>query len=151
MPTKKTAKTAKEEAALKIVIGFDGKYIKAIGRRKSAIARVRVHKDGQGKVIVNGRELAKYFDVDRAAIAEQPLKLTGHDKDLDVSVVANGGGINAQAEAIRHGLARALVILDPELKGAIKAKGWFTRDSREVERKKFGLKKARRAPQWSKR
>ncbi|MDD5527686.1 MAG: 30S ribosomal protein S9 [Patescibacteria group bacterium] len=164
MPTKKIIK--KTEAAAppkaapkeKVVVevkeeisSSKGKYIKAIGRRKTASAQVRIYLAGKGEVIVNGKQVEKYFDADRAAIAIQPLKLTGVGKDVDVSVLCKGGGVNSQAEATRHGLARVLILLDPELDGAIRAKGWLTRDSRKVERKKPGLKKARRAPQWSKR
>jgi small subunit ribosomal protein S9 len=150
MPTKKTTKQA-EEAAKESVSSAKGKYIKAIGRRKTASAQVRIYLEGKGEVVVNGKPIEKYFDEDRAAIAVQPLKLTGVGKDVDVSVLAKGGGVNSQAEAMRHGLARVLILLNPELDGAIRAKGWMTRDSRKVERKKPGLKKARRAPQWSKR
>jgi len=162
MTTKKTTKKTEEAVPKKAVPAIKeeikletnsakGKYIKAIGRRKTASAQVRLFLEGTGKVIVNGRPIEKYFDVDRAAIAVQPLKLTSIGKDNDVSVLCKGGGVNSQAEAMRHGLARVLILLDPELNGAIRAKGWMTRDSRKVERKKPGLKKARRAPQWSKR
>jgi small subunit ribosomal protein S9 len=162
MPTKKTTKKTeaaahhqeekKEVAEVKEeVSGTKGKYIKAIGRRKTASAQVRVYLSGKGEIVVNGRPVEKYFDEDRAAICVQPLKLTGVGKDVDISVLCKGGGVNSQAEAMRHGLARVLILLDPELNGAIRAKGWMTRDSRKVERKKPGLKKARRAPQWSKR
>jgi small subunit ribosomal protein S9 len=150
MPTKKTTKQA-EEVVKESVSSAKGKYIKAIGRRKTASAQVRIYLEGKGEVVVNGKSIEKYFDEDRAAIAVQPLKLTGVGKDVDVSVLAKGGGVNSQAEAMRHGLARVLILLNPELDGAIRAKGWMTRDSRKVERKKPGLKKARRAPQWSKR
>ena len=155
MPTKKTIKNTEEAGAAKpevaAFVSAKGKYIKAIGRRKTAAAQVRIYVAGQGNFIINGRPLEKYFDENRAALAVQPLKLTGLGKDLDVSVIAKGGGVNSQAEAVRHGLSRALILMDAELNGAIRAKGWMTRDSRKVERKKPGLKKARRAPQWSKR
>ena len=164
MPTKKTTKKiavaaphqespkAKEETEVKEEISATkGKYIKAIGRRKTASAQVRVYLAGKGEISINGKSMEKYFDEDRAAIAVQPLKLTGVGKEVDISILAKGGGVNSQAEATRHGLARVLILLDPELDGAIRAKGWLTRDSRKVERKKPGLKKARRAPQWSKR
>jgi small subunit ribosomal protein S9 len=143
---KKEAVEVKEE-----ISGSKGKYIKAIGRRKTAAALIRIYLSGKGEFTVNGKPVEKYFDADRAAIALQPLKLTGLGKDFNISVLAKGGGVNSQAEATRHGLARVLILLDPELDGAIRAKGWLTRDSRKVERKKPGLKKARRAPQWSKR
>ncbi len=92
-----------------------------------------------------------YFDESRAIIAKQSLKFTSHLKDLDISVLVQGGGLNGQAEAIRYGIARALIKYDKELKSTLKAKGWLTRDDRRKERKKPGLKKARRSPQWSKR
>jgi small subunit ribosomal protein S9 len=152
MATKNTTNKKEEQAEAKIEISSKGgKYIKAIGRRKTAAAQVRIYLSGKGELSVNGKPVEKYFDEDRAAVAVQPLKLTGVGKDLDISVLVKGSGVNSQAEAVRHGLARALILLDPELNGVIRAKGWMTRDSRKVERKKPGLKKARRAPQWSKR
>jgi small subunit ribosomal protein S9 len=165
MPTKKTIKKTEAAAPHKVAphkekevaevkeetSASKGKYIKAIGRRKTASAQVRVYLQGKGEIVVNGKPVEKYFDADRAAICVQPLKLTGVGKDVDISVLCKGGGVNSQAEAMRHGLARVLILLDPELNLAIRAKGWMTRDSRKVERKKPGLKKARRAPQWSKR
>lgn len=132
-------------------INFKGKYILAIGRRKRSAALVRLYKNGKGHILVNETRPGKYFSQDKVIIVNQPLKLTGHLRDMDFSIVVKGGGKNGQAEAIRHGLARALVNFDKELRPSLKAKGWLTRDSRKVERKKPGLKKARRAPQWSKR
>ncbi len=138
--------TKKEEQ-----IKFQGKYIETIGRRKVATARVRLYKKGKGVVIVNNKKFTEYFSPDKSNIIKQVLKLTGHLRDLDFSILAKGGGLKGQAEAIRHGIVRALVKMDEELKPALKAKGWLSRDSRRKERKKPGLKKARRAPQWSKR
>jgi len=127
-----------------------GRYIEGIGRRKTAVARVRISA-GTGKMTVNGKEAKAYFVLPRllmAALAPlKELQLT----DLDVMVHVGGGGINAQAEAIRHGLARAIIIQTPEWKPRLRAMGYVTRDSRMVERKKYGLRKARRAPQWAKR
>ena len=152
MPTKKTTKnTEAVKEVPKQAASFKGKYIKTVGRRKTAIAEVRIYPEGEGKVIINGKTAEGYFGEDKASIALSPIKLTSHTKDFDLSILAHGGGTNAQAEAVRHGLARALLAIDEELKGTLKAKGWLTRDSRKVERKKPGLKKARRAPQWSKR
>jgi small subunit ribosomal protein S9 len=155
MPTKKTATTKKEAPAKKKVgaaaVSFKGKYISTIGRRKTAVAQIRLYTEGEGKLMVNGKELSKYFPVVKAELAIQPLKAASHDADMNMSAMVKGGGTNAQAEAVRHGLARALLTMDAEYRGTIKAKGWLTRDSRKVERKKPGLKKARRAPQWSKR
>lgn len=130
---------------------FKGKYINAIGRRKTAIAQIRLYKSGKGVLAVNGLPIKKYFTVDHLAIATQPLKLTSHLRDLDFSIIAKGSGKKSQAEAVRHGIARGLIKFDNELKPQVKSKGWLTRDARKKERKKPGLKKARRAPQWSKR
>ena len=128
-----------------------GRYTEATGRRKTAIARVRLTV-GKGTVTVNGKELLKYFAIARqAASATAPLRELKLDKHYDVSVHVSGGGINAQAEAIRHGIAQAIVGIDASWKPRLRAVGYMTRDSRMVERKKYGLKKARRAPQWAKR
>lgn len=131
---------------------FKGKFIAAIGRRKTAGAQVRLYKNGAGIITINQQKISQYLPTDYLrAIVSQPLKLTGHLKDLDFSIVAKGSGKKSQAEAMRHGIARALIMLDKELKPVFKPKGWLTRDSRKKERKKPGLKKARRAPQWAKR
>jgi small subunit ribosomal protein S9 len=128
-----------------------GRYKEATGRRKTAVARVRITA-GNGKVLVNGKDLKTYFTLPRlmaAAVAPlSELKLSG---DFDVSVHVSGGGIHAQAEAVRHGLSQAIVLTDAAWKPRLRAMGYMTRDSRMVERKKYGLKKARRAPQWAKR
>ena len=127
-----------------------GRYIEAIGRRKTAVARVRIVA-GDGKMTVNGKEVKSYFTLPRLiAAAIAPLKEL-QIGDIDVTVHISGGGINAQAEAIRHGLSRAIVMKDASWKPRLRAMGYMTRDSRMVERKKYGLKKARRAPQWAKR
>ena len=153
--TKKTATSKKSVAEKKEagqgMVSFKGKYISTAGRRKTAVAQVRLYIEGEGKMIVNGKELVKYFPEVKAELAIQPLKAANHDTDMNMSVLVKGGGTSAQAEAVRHGIARALLSMDEEYRGMLKAKGWLTRDSRKVERKKFGLKKARRAPQWSKR
>ena len=132
-------------------IKLKGKYISTIGRRKTSISRVRLYKKGDGQIIVNGNIANAFFTPDHILIIKQALKLTGHLSDVNVSVITRGGGKKGQAEATRHGIARALISLDENLKPAIKAKGWLTRDARKKERKKPGLKKARKAPQWSKR
>jgi small subunit ribosomal protein S9 len=127
------------------------RYTEATGRRKTAIARVRLTA-GKGAVTVNGKELSQYFSIPRlVAAATAPLWELNIAKDYDVSVHVSGGGIHAQAEAIRHGVARAIVDIDAAWKPRLRAVGYMTRDSRMVERKKYGLKKARRAPQWAKR
>ena len=131
---------------------FKGKYLRAIGRRKTAAAQVRLYKSGAGLIMVNGLKLDQYFCQDELSlIVYQPLKLTGLIKDLNISAIVSGGGKKSQAEAIRHGISRALESLDQKLRPVLKSKGWLTRDARKKERKKPGLKKARRAPQWSKR
>ncbi|MFA6549640.1 MAG: 30S ribosomal protein S9 [Candidatus Margulisiibacteriota bacterium] len=128
-----------------------GRYIAAIGRRKRAIAQTRLYENGKGVIMVNGMKATDYFPVGLMMTVTQPLKLTGRNKDLDFSIMVSGGGKSGQSEAVRLGISRALLKLDPDVKLALKAKGYLTRDAREVERKKPGLKKARRAPQWSKR
>ena len=150
MQNKKTTKTTiiKPDEPIK----FKGKFISAVGKRKTAAAQVRLYKGGTGAILANQQKLSQYFpDSFLRNIIYQPLKLTGHLKDLDFSIVVKGGGKKGQAEAVRHGIANSLIQLDKELRPAIKSKGWLTRDARKKERKKPGLKKARRAPQWSKR
>lgn len=133
-------------------IKFKGKFIGAIGRRKTATARIRLFKNGAGLIAVNGKEVKQYFKNDELfSIINQPLKQTGLLKDFNISILTSGGGKKTQAEAIRHGMARALTQVNPELRHLLKVKGWLTRDARKKERKKPGLKKARRAPQWAKR
>jgi len=127
------------------------KYFEGVGRRKTSVARVRFYPEGKmGSIIVNGADYKKYFPVARyqkAAIA--PIKDSSVKGGVEVKV--SGGGVMAQSEAVALGLARALIKQNPELKKEFRALGHMTRDSRMVERKKFGLKKARRAPQWRKR
>ncbi len=121
------------------------------GRRKSSVARVMIQ-SGQGRIMVNGREVENYFPVE--IIRQQalsPLKETQLSGRIDVRVNVFGGGVSGQAGALRHGLARALLAYDSGLRPTLKAAGFLTRDARKVERKKAGLKKARRAPQFSKR
>jgi small subunit ribosomal protein S9 len=121
------------------------------GRRKQAIARVRVQ-DGTGKITANGRSFDDYFpsSVHRQLITE-PLRVTAREESYDIDVTLSGGGLSGQAGAFRLGIARALIELDPEARGAVKAEGLLTRDPRKKESKKYGLKKARKAPQYSKR
>ncbi len=121
------------------------------GRRKKSIARVYVT-PGKGEITVNKRSLDEYFGLETLKmIVRQPLETVGLDGKYDVKVNVHGGGFTGQAGAIRHGLARALVSMDPELRPALKKEGFLTRDPRMKERKKYGLKAARRAPQFSKR
>ena len=123
----------------------------ATGRRKEAVARVRLV-EGTGRFVLNGRPLEDYFPsrVHRM-IATAPLRLVGRDKDFDVLARLAGGGVSGQAGALRQGVARALIELDPSLRPDLKREGMLTRDAREKERRKYGLKKARKAPQYSKR
>jgi small subunit ribosomal protein S9 len=123
----------------------------ATGRRKEAVARVRLV-PGTGEFRLNGRSLDDFFTT-RAhrLVVSAPLRLAGRDKDLDVVARIEGGGVSGQAGALRLGIARALIELDPELRPALKKEGYLSRDAREKERRKYGLKKARKAPQYSKR
>lgn len=122
----------------------------AVGRRKKAIARVRLVA-GEGKITINKRDIDDYFGLETLKMTvRQPLVLTGNGK-FDVLVNVNGGGLTGQAGAIRHGISRALVKSDPDLRASLKKAGFLTRDPRMKERKKYGLKAARRAPQFSKR
>ena len=123
----------------------------ATGRRKNAVARVRI-KNGSGKILVNGREAPEYFDRPTSIlIIEQPLELTEMMGKLDIVANVRGGGLSGQAGALRHGITRALMEMDPELRPVLKKAGLVTRDSRVKERKKYGLAGARRAYQFSKR
>ncbi|MBQ2990530.1 MAG: 30S ribosomal protein S9 [Clostridia bacterium] len=123
----------------------------AVGRRKKAIARVRLI-PGEGKIVINGRDIDNYFGLETLKMTvRQPLVLTSLEGRYDVLVNVYGGGLSGQAGAIRHGVSRALIKADPELRPAVKKAGFLTRDPRMKERKKYGLKAARRAPQFSKR
>ena len=138
----KTAPTAVE---------FKGRYISAVGRRKTAIARVRLYDDKAGQIVVNGKPHAKYLNsaIDVTVVEEALDKI--NRRDISVSVVVKGGGVHSQAQAIRHGIVRGLLKMDKDFRLILKPMGWITRDPREKERKKPGLKRARRAPQWAKR
>ena len=123
----------------------------AVGRRKKAIARVRLI-PGEGKIVINGRDIDNYFGLETLKMTvRQPLALTSLEGRYDVLVNVYGGGLSGQAGAIRHGISRALIKADPELRPAVKKAGFLTRDPRMKERTKYGLKAARRAPQFSKR
>lgn len=130
---------------------FKGTYFYANGKRKTSVARVRLYK-GTGRVVVNGKEAIEYFDTKNMVdIVLAPLTLTGNEKKFDVSVMVEGGGKQSQCEAARHGVSKALVVADADYRATLKPEGYLTRDSRIKERKKFGLKRARRASQFSKR
>ncbi len=122
------------------------------GRRKKAVARVRLIPAGDGQIVINKKSLDEYFGLDTLKfIVRQPLELLGVSAKYDVIVNVYGGGYTGQAGAIRHGIARALLEAETDSRTALKKEGFLTRDSRMKERKKYGLKKARRAPQFSKR
>ena len=127
-------------------------YFYGTGRRKSSVARVRVYANGTGKITINDRDIDDYFGLETLKlIVRQPLTLTGSEGKFDIVCSVAGGGVTGQAGAIRHGLSRALLQYDPEFRAALKKAGFLTRDPRMKERKKYGLKGARRAPQFSKR
>ena len=128
------------------------KYFYGTGRRKSSVARVRVYENGTGSIIINGRDINDYFGLETLKlVVRQPLVTTELVDKVDVVVSVCGGGVSGQAGAIRHGIARALLTVKPEYRASLKAAGFLTRDPRMKERKKYGLKAARRAPQFSKR
>jgi len=146
---KTTKKEAKENA---MPSGRVGKYHYAVGKRKTAVATVRLYEKGNGNVTVNGKTLQDFVnskDLEEFVLA--PLRLVGALKSFDVTVQVKGGGFRGQVDAVKHGIARALIKGDEMLRPTLKKAGFLTRDPRTKERKKFGLKKARRAPQWSKR
>ena len=157
---KKTRKTTKEPKKEKVDTETTESrgYFEAVGRRKTAISRVRLYTSNpsqsidEGNFVINGRPYKKYFPtLYLQRIVESPFIRLKSLNRFGASVKVRGGGMSAQAEAVRHGISRALVLFDINFRKKLKKAGYLTRDSREVERKKFGLKKARRAPQWSKR
>lgn len=126
-------------------------YFYGTGRRKNSVSRVRLYQ-GSGKITINGRDIDEYFGLETLKlIVRQPLELTGTVENYDVVCTVTGGGVTGQAGAIRHGISRALIEANAELRPQLKAAGFLTRDPRMKERKKYGLKAARRAPQFSKR
>lgn len=129
----------------------DIRYYEAVGRRKRAVARVRLY-PGDGQIVINEKGLQEYFgrSQDWQSVLA-PLQLTDHENAFNLSVLVKGGGITGQAHAIRHGVARALLVVDPNLRKTLRRAGFLTRDPREKERKKPGLKRARKAPQYTKR
>jgi small subunit ribosomal protein S9 len=148
MPTATTTAAAHKKTAA--APAKKHRYTEAVGRRKTAIARVRISA-GTGKMTVNGKTPAEYFTLARlVATARSPIEQLKLD-EYDVSVKVSGGGIHAQADAVRLGLSRAIIAKSPDWKPRLRTIGFLTRDSRMVERKKYGLRKARRAPQWAKR
>lgn len=127
-------------------------YFYGTGRRKSSVARVHLFPNGTGAVTINGRDIDEYFGLETLkVVVRQPLVATETADKFDVLVNVHGGGFTGQAGAVRHGIARALLQADPEYRPVLKKEGYLTRDPRMKERKKYGLKAARRAPQFSKR
>ena len=127
------------------------RYIEAVGRRKTSVARVRIFPKREG-IVVNGRDYKEYFPTEEMQkIAEDAFRKTRPETRFSVTALIKGGGIHSQSEALRHGLSRALIQFDQELRKKLKKPGFLKRDPRVKERRKFGLKKARRAPQWAKR
>ena len=128
------------------------KYFYGTGRRKSSVARVRVYENGTGSIIINGRDIEEYIGLETLKmVVRQPMVATETLGKFDVVCTVAGGGVTGQAGAIRHGISRALLGLNAEYRATLKAAGFLTRDPRMKERKKYGLKAARRAPQFSKR
>ena len=127
-------------------------YLYGTGRRKSSVARVHLFPNGTGSITINGRDIDEYFGLETLKlIVRQPLATTDLMGKVDIVVTVVGGGVSGQAGAIRHGIARALLLVDESYRASLKAAGFLTRDPRMKERKKYGLKAARRAPQFSKR
>ena len=127
-------------------------YLYGTGRRKSSVARVHVYPNGTGTITINGRSIDEYFGLDTLKmIVRQPLVATATEGKVDIVATVKGGGISGQAGALRHGVARALLLADGDYRAILKKAGFLTRDPRMKERKKYGLKAARRAPQFSKR
>lgn len=128
------------------------KYFRAIGRRKTATAVVRIQKASKTSYTINGKDFTEYFTTpELRKIVTGAFEVTNPLEKFEIIVTTKGGGTHAQAEAVRHGIGRALVLYDNELRGLLKKAKMLKRDPRKVERKKFGLKKARKSPQWSKR
>ena len=127
-------------------------YQYGTGRRKSSVARVRVYEGGTGSIIINGRDIDEYFGLETLKmVVRQPLTETNTLGKVDIVATVEGGGVSGQAGALRHGISRALLLVNPEFRPILKKAGFLTRDPRMKERKKYGLKKARKAPQFSKR
>ena len=127
-------------------------YLYGTGRRKSSVARVHVYPNGTGSITINGRSIDEYFGLDTLKmIVRQPLVATATEGKVDIVATVKGGGVSGQAGALRHGIARALLLTGEDYRPILKKAGFLTRDPRMKERKKYGLKAARRAPQFSKR
>jgi len=151
MPRKKKIVVEEKKKEIEKKSAKGNNYISTTGKRKTAIAQIRFNNDGSGKIIINGRDWKEYFPYEAwQTIITSPLELLDF-KNYEVRATVRGGGLQAQAESIRLGISKALVKLDQESRKILKPKGFLSRDSRIKERKKPGLKRARRAPQWQKR
>lgn len=158
MPPKKTpvkkpvAAKEKGASAAKEKVAAGGKYFEAVGRRKTSVARVRLYPAEKRMVMINGKEGEKYFPArELQKILHDPFERAPISQQFEIRVKVRGGGTHSQAEAVRHGVTRAVLKYDSELRKVLKPWGFITRDPRMKERRKFGLKKARKAPQWAKR
>lgn len=140
-----------EEKQEKSLMKRDGHYFYANGKRKTSVARVRLYENGKGDIVVNNKPFTEYFFGELIGSIKAPLKIANALKLFDITALIEGGGVSSQADALRHGISKALLEYDPELRSQLKKAGFLTRDSRVKERKKPGLKRARRAPQWAKR
>lgn len=152
--TAKDTPVIEQDGGSKREISESSEYFYGMGKRKTSIAQVKVYPGGkdQTEIVINGKKADDYFTVLRLKdVVSSPLAVSEQDKKFSIVAKVTGGGINSQAEAIRLGISRALVKFDAELKKPLRDRGYMTRDARKVERKKPGLKKARRAPQWAKR
>ncbi|OGY81714.1 MAG: 30S ribosomal protein S9 [Candidatus Kerfeldbacteria bacterium RIFCSPHIGHO2_12_FULL_48_17] len=146
--TEKITKPASKSKSHAVAQG----YVYAVGRRKSAVARVRLYKKGEPRLVINGKPLHEVFvNSYWQGMVEAPLQVVDAAGKFYISVKVEGGGLRGQAESIRHGIARVLQLFNPEWRTLLKRAGFLKRDPRVKERKKYGLKRARRAPQWSKR
>lgn len=127
-------------------------YYYSTGKRKTSVAKVRLYPNGEGKFEVNGKPAQDYFTVNtQMGTVLEPLKIVEQEKNVNITAEVIGGGTTGQAQALRHAIAKSLLVMDINFRPALKRKGFLTRDARKVERKKPGLKKARRSPQWAKR
>jgi small subunit ribosomal protein S9 len=127
-------------------------YTQAVGRRKTSVARVRLSESPKTSIHINEKSLNDYFpQLDLQRVVNESILASNHPTKFKITVKVQGGGIHSQAEAIRHAISRALIVIDPQLRKPLKKEGYLKRDPRSKERRKFGLKKARKAPQWSKR
>ncbi|MBA3534513.1 MAG: 30S ribosomal protein S9 [Ardenticatenales bacterium] len=130
----------------------ENRYFYAVGRRKSASAQVRLYPEGTGRIVVNNKPVDRYFSREQDLVTlANPLRAAGHDGTFDITVMVHGGGVTGQSEAVAHGIARALLVYDETLRPTLRRGGFLTRDARVKERKKPGLKRARKAPQYTKR